>query len=57
MHKYNPNYIGYVSMISVATRTQKNINRQGVIINQQNVMPQIPRPQPPKVSVKGALQQ
>jgi len=56
-HKINPNYTGYVSMISVATRAQKSQNKQTTTTNQQSEIPNIPRPQYPKVSVKGALQQ
>ena len=44
-------------MISVATRAQKSQNKQTTTINQQSEIPNIPRPQYPKVSVKGALQQ
>ena len=47
MHECDPNYTRYVSMISVSTRAQKAQNKQGIIINQQNVMPNIPKPQPP----------
>jgi len=56
-HKINPNYTGYVSMISVATRAQKSQNKQTTTTNQQSEIPNIPRPQYPKVLVKGALQQ
>jgi len=56
-HKLNPNQIEYISMISVATRAQKNQNKQTTTINQQHVIPDIPRPQHLKVLVKGVLQQ
>lgn len=56
-HKCDPNCTGYVSMISVAIRAQKIQNKQGTIMNQQNVIPQIPKPQHPKLSIKWALQQ
>jgi len=48
-HKFNPNYTGYVSMISVATRAQKSLNKQTTTINQQSETPNIPIPQYPKV--------
>lgn len=58
--KWDPNGTGFISMISVATIAQKaQEKKDGISINPQhriNTSPQIPRPQPSRILVKGALQ-
>lgn len=61
MHNWNYNNATFIGMVSITTWAQRVQERQNNIPNNQPnevfIPPNIPIPQPPKVLVKGVLQQ